>query len=67
MRIVCWQTNSCNIIRYFCRKLGKMSQNLSPAAVVIGALRAKCHLLTTLDPDLRRVQQYERSHERLSV
>ena len=24
----------------FCRKLGKMSQNLSSAAVVIGALRA---------------------------
>ena len=30
---------SCNIIPYFCRKLGKMSQNLSSAAVVIGALR----------------------------
>ena len=26
---------------YFFRKLGKMSQNLSSAAVVIGALRAK--------------------------
>ena len=26
---------------YFCRKLGKMSQNLSSAAVVIGALRVK--------------------------
>ena len=26
-------------IPYFCRKLGKMSQNLSSAAVVIGALR----------------------------
>ena len=30
---------SCNIIPYFCRKLVKMSQNLSSAAVVIGALR----------------------------
>ena len=28
---------SCNIIPYFCRKFGKMSQNLSSAAVVIGA------------------------------
>ena len=26
---------------YFCRKLGKMSQNLSSAAVAIGALRVK--------------------------
>ena len=26
---------------FFCRKLGKMSQNLSSAAVVIGALRVK--------------------------
>ena len=25
----------------FCRKLGKMSQNLSPAAVMISALRVK--------------------------
>ena len=31
----------CNIIPYFCRKLGKMSQNLSSAAVLIGALRVK--------------------------
>ena len=27
----------------FFRKLGKMSQNLSSAAVVIGALMAKCY------------------------
>ena len=27
---------------YFFQKLGKMSQNLSSAAVVIGALRVKC-------------------------
>ena len=32
---------SCNIIPYFCRKLEKLSQNLSSAAVVIGALRVK--------------------------
>ena len=30
---------SCNIIPYFCQKFGKMSQKLSSAAVVIGALR----------------------------
>ena len=36
---------SWNIIPYFFRKLGKMLQNLSSAAVVIGALRVK------LDPD----------------
>ena len=29
----------------FFRKLGKISQNLSSAAVVIGALRVNCHLL----------------------
>ena len=28
----------------FFRKLGKMSQNLSSAAVVIGASRVKCHI-----------------------
>ena len=33
--------DSCNIIPYFCRKLGKMSQNLSSAAVMIGTLRVK--------------------------
>ena len=30
-----------NIMPYFCRKLGKMSQNLSSAAVVIGELGVK--------------------------
>ena len=30
-----------NIIAYFFRKLGKMFQNLSSAAVMIGALRVK--------------------------
>ena len=38
-RLLAGRRFSCNIIPYFCRKLGKMSQNLSPAAVVIGALR----------------------------
>ena len=28
-----------HVVPYFCRKLGKMSQNLSSAAVVIGPLR----------------------------
>ena len=36
---------SCNIIPNFCRKLGKVSQNLSSSAVVIGALRVKLTLL----------------------
>ena len=31
--------NRENVMPYFCRTLGKMSQNLSSAAVVIGALR----------------------------
>ena len=39
MRIVYWQMILCNIIPYFFRKLGKMFQNLSSAAVLIGALR----------------------------
>ena len=29
------------MIPYFCQQLGKMSQNLSSAAIVIGALRVK--------------------------
>ena len=36
---------SRNIIPYFCRKLGKMSQNLSSAAGVIGALTVKKDLV----------------------
>ena len=38
-----WRMRTNNVKRdyspYFCRKLGKMSQNLSSAAVVIGTLR----------------------------
>ena len=39
MIIVCWQTILMNYHTLFFRKLGKMSQNLSSAAVVIGTLR----------------------------
>ena len=40
MRIVCWQSAGL-----FCRKLGKMSQNWSSVAVVIGALRVNTFIL----------------------
>ena len=41
MRIVCWLADDSHEASYliFFRKLGKMSQNLSSAAVVTGALR----------------------------
>ena len=41
MRIDCWQTILMKYPTFFFRKLGKMLQNLSSAAVVIGALRVK--------------------------
>ena len=41
MKIVCWQTIFMKYHTFFCQKLGKMSQNLSSAAVVIGALRVR--------------------------
>ena len=41
MRIVCWQTILMKYHTLLFQKLGKMSQNLSSAAVVIGALRVK--------------------------
>ena len=41
MRIVCWQMILMKNHTLFFRKLGKMSQNLSSAAVMIGALRVK--------------------------
>ena len=44
MRIV-WQTILMNVIPYFFQKLGKMSQNLVSAAVVIGALRVNRDLV----------------------
>ena len=43
MRIVCWQTILMKYNTLFFRKVRKMSQNLSSAAVVIGALRIKIH------------------------
>ena len=39
MRIVCWQTILMKYYSLFCRKLRKISQKLSSAAVVTGALR----------------------------
>ena len=39
MRIVCWQTILMKYHTFFFQKLGKNLQNLSSAAVVIGALR----------------------------
>ena len=41
MRIVCWQTTLIKYHTFFCRKLGKMSQNVLSAAVLVavGALR----------------------------
>ena len=39
--LICWQTILMKYHTLFFRKLGKMSQNLSCAAVVIGALRVK--------------------------
>ena len=36
---------SCNIIPYFCRKLGKMLQNLWSAAVVLALLGLTLYLL----------------------
>ena len=41
MRIICWQTILMKYNALFFRKLRKMSQNLSSAAVVIGALMVK--------------------------
>ena len=41
MRIVFWQTILMKYHTLFFRKLGKMLQNLSSSAVVIGALRVK--------------------------
>ena len=41
MRIVCWQMILMKYHTLFFLKLGKMSQNLSSAAVVIGTLRVK--------------------------
>ena len=42
MIIVCWQTILMKYHPFFKKKMGKMSQNLSSASDVIGALRVKC-------------------------
>ena len=41
MTIVCWQTILMKYHALFFQKLGKISQNVLSAAVVIGALRVK--------------------------
>ena len=41
MRIICWQIILMKYHTLFFFKLGKMSQNLLSAAVLIGALRVK--------------------------
>ena len=41
MRVICRQTIFMKYHTLFFRKLGKMSQNVSSAAVVIGALKVK--------------------------
>ena len=46
MRIVCWQTILMKYHTLFFFKLGKMSQDVSSAAVVIGALSALVQLET---------------------
>ena len=45
MRIVCWQTILIKYHTFFFQKLGKMSQKLSSAAVVIGALRINFNIM----------------------
>ena len=53
MRIVCWQTilmKYHTFKLFFFQKLGKMLQNLSSAALVIGALRVKAMTLSRTVP-----------------
>ena len=51
MRIVCWQTILMEYHNlFFFRKLGKMLQNLSSAAVSIGAIRVNA-FANRADPD----------------
>ena len=49
--------SQCNIIPYFYQKLGKMSQNLSSAAVVIGALRVNTLSKTCVKRPLSKRQK----------
>ena len=45
MRIICWQTILMTYHTFFFRKFGRMSLNLSSAAVVIGTIRIKSMFL----------------------
>ena len=51
MRIVCWQTILMKYHTLFFQKLGKILQNLSSAAVVIGTLRVN------FEKKINRLQQ----------
>ena len=57
MRIVCWQTTLMKYHTLFFQKLGKMSQNVSSAAVGMDALRIKQRSFLT-----QRHQHYSSSH-----
>ena len=56
MRIVCWQTILMKYHILFFQKLGKMSQNLTSAAVVTGALRIKraCRYVSSIRNNVYR-------------
>ena len=49
MKIVCWQTILMKYHTLFLLKIGKVWQNLSSAAVVIGPLRVKTALLRSME------------------
>ena len=49
MRIICWQTILMKYHILSFQKLGKMLQNLSSAAVVIGTLTLKAPITTAAD------------------
>ena len=51
MRIVCWHAILFKYQTLFFRKLGKISENLSSAAVVICALRVKTQSEHNVHPD----------------
>ena len=61
MRTVCWQTILMKYHTLFLLKTRKDSQNLSSAAVVIGALRAKYSM--TLKVDLLSIILYNRIYK----
>ena len=49
MRIVCWQTILMQYHTLFLSRIGKISQNLSSAAVVVGTLRVRYHFNSNED------------------